>query len=55
MGEMTREAVFAMPTAIMEKRAMPIAADVSVEPVRPKDACPAKRDAREGTVQHRTR
>ena len=55
MGEMTREAAFPMPTAIMENRAMLMAAAVSVEPVRPKDACPARRDAKAGIVQHRTR
>ena len=42
-----------MPVAIREKRASPIAADVSVEPVRPRDACPARRDASEGMVQQR--
>ena len=52
---MTREAVCAMPVAIREKRASPIAADVSVEPVRPRDACPARRDASEGMVQQRMR
>jgi len=55
MGEMTRLAVFAIPVAIREKRAIPIAADVSVEPVSPSDACPARRDAREGMVQQRMR
>ena len=37
-----------MPTAIMPKRAIPIAADVSVEPVSPSEAWPARRDARGG-------
>ena len=52
---MTREAVFAMPVAIRLKRASPIAADVSVEPVSPSEAWPAKRDASEGMVQQRMR
>ena len=52
---MTRLAVFAMPTAIMPKRAIPIAAEVSVEPVSPSEAWPAKRDASEGMVQQRMR
>src|SRR5439155_24771304 len=55
IGEMTRLAVFAMPTAIMPKRAIPIAAEVSVEPVSPSEAWPAKRDASEGMVQQRMR
>jgi hypothetical protein len=52
---MTREAVLASPDPIMAKRVRPIAADVSVEPVSPREACPARREANEGIVQHKTR